>query len=322
MLFAAQPRTVTCNTSTGVWETGAWSGDCSCECTGTKPTETQSCNTCGTQTRSVNCDTSTGEWVPGEWGQCSKTQQECDEENKEEDEDCCAEGVTDFAACILKKYGDNSTEYICASGKNIGYFPGVGSLSRASACAYKLMGFGSILRAANNTCEAGDERCNQLRQNNINWISGGFKRYACTGERPTTSTSSTDEDKDWVWETADWSNALIRDGGCETMNPAAIVAEHCQQSRAASNMSTSCSGTPKEGAICQVSCSLGGKVYPPGSMIMPDPNTFSGAFSDWDCTCLGEMVGSGPDAYCKGDQGCYKICVIPYTHIVKYAVQR
>ena len=318
-----QTRTVTCNTSTGVWETGAWSGDCSCECTGTKPTETQSCNSCGTQTRSVNCDTSTGEWVPGAWSQCSKTQQECDEENKEEEEDCCAEGVTDFAACILEKYGDNSTEYICASGKNIGYFPGVGSLSRASACAYKLMGFGSILRAANNTCEAGDERCNQLRQNNINWISGGFKRYACTGERPTTSTSSTDEDKDWVWETADWSNALIRNGGCETMDPAAIVAEHCQQSRAASNMSTSCSGTPKEGAICQLACYVGGKVYPQGtSPSKPDPNTVVGPFTDYDCTCLGEMVGSGPNAYCKGDQGCYKICVIPYTHKVKYAVQR
>ncbi len=191
-----QTRTVTCNTSTGVWETGAWSGDCSCECTGTKPTETQSCNSCGTQTRSVNCDTSTGEWVPGAWSQCSKTQQECDEENKEEEEDCCAAGVTDFAACILEKYGDNSTEYICASGKNIGYLPGIGSLSGASACANKLMGFGCILRAANNTCEAGDKSCNQLRQNNINWISGGFKKYACTGQKPVVPPSGSGDDSE------------------------------------------------------------------------------------------------------------------------------
>ena len=177
-----QTRTVTCNTSTGVWETGAWSGDCSCECTGTKPTETQSCNSCGTQTRSVNCDTSTGEWVPGAWSQCSKTQQECDEENKEEDEDCCAEGVTDFAACILKKYGDNSTEYICASGKNAGYVESIGSLYGAAACA-SVMGMGStIVRASAGKCN--NKYCQEVYNANISWISGGFKKYACTGEKP------------------------------------------------------------------------------------------------------------------------------------------
>ncbi len=177
-----QTRTVTCNTSTGVWETGAWSGDCSCECTGTKPTETQSCNTCGTQTRTVTCDTSTGQWVPGDWSTCSKTQQECDEENKEEDEDCCAEGVTDFAACILKKYGDNSTEYVCATGKNAGYVEGLGSLYGAAACS-SVLGMGStVVRASAGKCDT--EYCQEVYNANISWISGGFKKYACTGQKP------------------------------------------------------------------------------------------------------------------------------------------
>ena len=34
------------------------------------------------------------------------------------------------------------------------------------------------------------------------------------------------------------------------------------------------------------------------------------------------MVGSGSDAYCDGNQACYTICVIPYTHTVKYAVKQ
>ena len=67
-----QTRTVTCNTSTGVWETGAWSGACECSCSGVAPANSQPCsNGCGTQTRTVDCDTSTGEWVTGAWtGEC------------------------------------------------------------------------------------------------------------------------------------------------------------------------------------------------------------------------------------------------------------
>ena len=36
-----------------------------------RPSSSQSCNGCGTQTRSVTCDTSTGQWQTGEWSACS-----------------------------------------------------------------------------------------------------------------------------------------------------------------------------------------------------------------------------------------------------------
>ena len=177
-----QTRTVSCNTSTGQWETGAWSGSCECECSGVKPTETQVCNDCGTQTRTVECDTSTGDWVASAWSTCSKTQQECDEENKEEEEDCCAEGVTDFAACILKKYGASSTEYVCAVGKNVGYVEGLGSLSGAAACS-SVLGMGStVVRASAGKCDS--EYCQEIYNANVSWIAGGFKKYACTGQKP------------------------------------------------------------------------------------------------------------------------------------------
>lgn len=65
-------RTRVCNPSTGEWS--AWSA-CSisdeCECTGTKPAASQTCNSCGSQTRTVSCDTSTGKWSIGSWGSCS-----------------------------------------------------------------------------------------------------------------------------------------------------------------------------------------------------------------------------------------------------------
>ena len=184
-----QTRTVSCNTSTGQWETGAWSGSCECECSGVKPTETQVCNDCGTQTRTVECDTSTGDWVASAWSSCSKTQQECDEENKEEDEDCCADDVTDFAACILKKYGASSTEYVCAVGKNVGYIEGLGSLSGAAACS-SVLGMGStVVRASAGKCDS--KYCQEVYNNaNISWISGGFKKYACTREKPVIPDSS------------------------------------------------------------------------------------------------------------------------------------
>ena len=71
-------QTRTCDTSTGTWS--GWSA-CSvsdaCECTGTKPEESQTCNNCGTQTRSVTCDTATGQWKTGNWNTCSKTEAEC-----------------------------------------------------------------------------------------------------------------------------------------------------------------------------------------------------------------------------------------------------
>lgn len=72
-----QVRQVICNSVTNTWTTGPWTGSCTCECTGTKPEESQACNECGTQTRTVECDSSTGEWVAGAWSECDKTQEEC-----------------------------------------------------------------------------------------------------------------------------------------------------------------------------------------------------------------------------------------------------
>ena len=186
-------RTRTCDTSTGTWS--GWSA-CSisdaCECTGTKPEASQTCNDCGTQTCSVTCNASTGEWSAGAWSACSKTQEECDEEK-----DCCSDSVSDFTACILKKYGADSTEYVCANGSNIGWHPDIGSISGAAACVSKLVGFGCMLRAANNKCAASDTYCQKLRTLNSSWISGGFKKYACTGAtpdvpKPETPTTPTD----------------------------------------------------------------------------------------------------------------------------------
>ncbi|WP_432634731.1 type IV pilin protein [Candidatus Avelusimicrobium sp.] len=67
-------QTRTCDTTTGTWS--AW-GDCSiadtCECTGKKPSTSETCNKCGTRKRTVTCDATTGEWKKGDWGSCSKT---------------------------------------------------------------------------------------------------------------------------------------------------------------------------------------------------------------------------------------------------------
>ncbi|MBE6421217.1 MAG: type II secretion system protein [Elusimicrobium sp.] len=74
----AGERTRTCNTSTGEWsEWSACTVADECECTGTKPATSQTCNSCGTQTRTVTCNTSTGEWSAGSWSTCSKTTAEC-----------------------------------------------------------------------------------------------------------------------------------------------------------------------------------------------------------------------------------------------------
>lgn len=180
-----------CNTTTGQW--GAW-GACSaplfCSCPENgKPPSTQTCNGCGTQTRTVACNTANGEWQTSAWGTCSKTVEEC----TETEDDCCADGLSssEFTACILEQYGADSTEYICASGKNLGFVKEIGSIAGASACASKLVGFGSFLRAANNTCSSTDTYCKQLRSENISWISSGFKKYACTGEKPNISSAPT-----------------------------------------------------------------------------------------------------------------------------------
>ena len=100
-------RTRTCDTTTGTWS--AWSA-CSiadsCECKGTQPASSQSCNTCGTQTRPITCNSATGEWVPGEWGACDKTVAEC---NSGE----CTNGDTKTEAC-----GNCGTQEItCINGR-------------------------------------------------------------------------------------------------------------------------------------------------------------------------------------------------------------
>ena len=318
-------QTRTCNTSNGTW--GEW-GACSvadeCECTGTKPEESQTCNDCGTQTRSVTCNASTGEWSTGAWGECSKTEEECLEE-----QDCCSDSLSEsaFKECLAAKYGLSSTEYVCANGTNLGYHADIGSISGAAACASKLVGFGCFLRAANGRCESSDTYCQQLRSDNIGWISGGFKKYACSGATPNISAPTPVEpEEQWTWQTADWSNSLIRNGSCNSMNPSAIVAEHCASSKAMNGMVDSCPSTPTEGVQCQLSCRLGGKVYPKGTLMNYDQlvanHTVLSAFNDVSCTCLGSMVGSGPDAHCGGNQACHTICVIPYTHTVKYAVKQ
>ena len=100
-------RTRTCDTTTGTWS--AWSA-CSiadsCECKGTQPASSQSCNTCEIQTRPITCDSATGEWVPGEWGACDKTAEEC---NSGE----CTNGQTKTEAC-----GNCGTQEIsCINGR-------------------------------------------------------------------------------------------------------------------------------------------------------------------------------------------------------------
>ena len=100
-------RTRTCDTTMGTWS--AWSA-CSiadsCECKGTQPASSQSCNTCGIQTRPITCNSATGEWVPGEWGACDKTAAEC---NSGE----CTNGDTKTEVC-----GNCGTQEItCINGR-------------------------------------------------------------------------------------------------------------------------------------------------------------------------------------------------------------
>ncbi|WP_428077943.1 prepilin-type N-terminal cleavage/methylation domain-containing protein [Candidatus Avelusimicrobium alvi] len=105
-------QTRTCDTSTGTWS--GWSA-CSisdaCECTGTKPEESQTCNDCGTQTRSVTCDTATGQWKTGNWNTCSKTEAECT---------TCPEGkVLENGVCVCEESWEKdlcSGEVTCGDG--------------------------------------------------------------------------------------------------------------------------------------------------------------------------------------------------------------
>jgi hypothetical protein len=67
-------RTVTCNESTGSWNTPTatdWgecsiSDECSCD-ESTMPQSIKACGNCGTQIRSVTCDTVTGTWQADAW---------------------------------------------------------------------------------------------------------------------------------------------------------------------------------------------------------------------------------------------------------------
>ena len=42
-----------------------------------KPSDSETCNQCGTRTRSVTCNTATGNWVTGSWRACNKTLTDC-----------------------------------------------------------------------------------------------------------------------------------------------------------------------------------------------------------------------------------------------------
>ena len=63
----------------GEWGACSVSEECTCEEEG-KPAATQVCNECGEQTRTVTCNPGTGAWETGDWSDCSKTTQECAEE--------------------------------------------------------------------------------------------------------------------------------------------------------------------------------------------------------------------------------------------------
>ena len=158
-------QTRTCDTTTGQW--GSW-GACSvsdtCECTGTKPATSETCNTCGTRTRTVSCDASTGEWVAGAWGSCSKTASECSSSGSGSSKDelcnvdfsnmaymgrwdyCCASEPTSNTKCYktcsssssTPNFGSTSTSYrwsdsstACSTGGSVG---NVGTIANAISC--------------------------------------------------------------------------------------------------------------------------------------------------------------------------------------------
>ena len=320
-------QTRTCDTTTGTWS--AWSS-CSiadsCECEGTQPISSQSCNTCGTQTRTITCNSATGEWVLGSWGECDKTAEEC-----VTDEDCCSDSVSDFAACIAKQYGTDSAEYICATGKHLGYRQDIGSLVGASACASKVMPFGCFLRAANNNCQEGDEACAEMRKINASWISSGFKRYACTRELPNTDVDVPEKDPEYelVWEDVDWSNFVYRNKDVCNSNASmsAAIDELCASSKQLNNM-VDCwkmSKPKSEGQMCYKYCGLGGTKYPKGTIqgYVEDESKRPWTTGYWDylTKCVKYEPGSGGKCIAEQSYGPL-MCVLSYTYHVKQAVKR
>ena len=319
-------QTRTCDTTTGTWS--AWSS-CSiadsCECEGTQPISSQSCNTCGTQTRTITCNSATGEWVLGSWGECDKTAEECTT-----DEDCCSDSVSDFAACIAKQYGTDSAEYICATGKYVGWQKDIGSLVGASACASKVMPLGCFLRAANNNCQEGDEACAEMRKINASWISSGFKRYACTRERPNTDVDVPEKEPEYelVWEDVDWSNFVYRNKDVCNSNASmsAAIDELCASSKKNNNMVDCGVSKPKsEGEMCYVYCGLGGKKYPKGTLLYYEEDEskhpWTTGYWDYMTRCAQYEPGSGGKCIATESYGPVQ-CVLSYTYRVKQAVKR
>ena len=315
-------QTRTCDTTTGTWS--AWSAcsiSDSCECKGTQPASSQSCNTCGIQTRPITCNSATGEWVPGEWGACDKTAEEC-----ATDEDCCSDSVSNFAACIAKQYGTDSAEYICATGKYLGWRQDIGALVGASACASKVMPFGCFLRAANNNCPEGDEACAEMRKINASWISSGFKRYACTRELPNTDVDVPEKDPEYelVWEEYDQSNFILRNpDSCNDGTARAIIKDFCDNIgwRQCPSYGTVNSAPREEGEMCVQSCYLGGKKVPKnGTWQGYDDWLFSSQYIDYLITCRKYDLGSG--GKCIEEQYGPRTCIIPYTLRVKMGRKR
>ena len=219
-------QTRVCDTTTGTW--GAW-GSCSiaddCECTGTKPDTSRSCNGCGTQTRSVTCNTSTGSWTTGSWGSCSKTADECSSSSggssgSGKDEICNVDFSTSaymnrWDYCCANESTSNTKCYrTCSSSSSSPNFDGSSGGyawgSTGSSCSSGGSGFANAISCTGMTCSSstvGQTCCNngKLQKCVENGGSGGSSttttttyycaKYAscstsCTGYKKGTSSPS------------------------------------------------------------------------------------------------------------------------------------
>ena len=79
-----QTRTATCDTQTGQWIYGEWTGPCLPFCGPKLETEKECSWGVGKLTRTATCDTQTGQWIYGVWeGTCEPDEtKECDESSK------------------------------------------------------------------------------------------------------------------------------------------------------------------------------------------------------------------------------------------------
>jgi hypothetical protein len=109
------------------------------------------------------------------------------------------------------------------------------------------------------------------------------------------------------------------------MNPSSIIADYCANSKKMNGMADSCPSTPTEGVTCQLSCRLGGQVYPKGTIVnyVDDisKRPVAGAYNEVSSNCWpSNNIGTGGST--GASTGCYTVCIIPYTQTVKYAVKQ